>query len=197
MPAGRDLGQPAAAAPPVSRPSSARPDRQVHHPMSRHHTPARSPVRERLGAGLLGGEALGVGLDALWRALGALALAVGEDAPEETLAVRSITFSMRRMSVMCRSRLLPGIMESSCAAPRRPARKARRVAIDGAHRPVMASRHSPPQESHLRPIRKGPIWTSTISGQRRDGLGGVSRSRPWPGVHFKPQRSGARSAPGN
>ncbi len=42
---------------------------------------------ERLGAGLLGGEALGIGLGAVLAAFGFGALDVGEDAREKAVAV--------------------------------------------------------------------------------------------------------------
>ena len=51
-----------------------RPDGRLTTPMSRQNTPRAQAGAERLGAGLLGGEALGVGLDALRAALGLGAL---------------------------------------------------------------------------------------------------------------------------
>ena len=65
-----------------------RPDGRLTTPMSRHHTPARRPGAERLGARLLGGEALGVGLDPVRAACSACARSVGrEDAVEEAVAM--------------------------------------------------------------------------------------------------------------
>ena len=76
-----------ASAPPVSC-MVGRPDGRLTTPMSRQNTPRADAGAERLGAGLLGGEALGVGLDAVWRAARPCARSIcGEDAIEEAVAV--------------------------------------------------------------------------------------------------------------
>ncbi len=54
------------SAPPVSF-MVGRPDGRLITPMSRQNTPRAEAGAERLGAGLLGGETLGVGLDRGWR----------------------------------------------------------------------------------------------------------------------------------
>ena len=74
-----------ASAPPVSAMVGLPPGRFTT-PMSRQKTPWLSPVPKRLGAGLLGGETLGIGRGAGGAALGFGALGVGEDAGDETLA---------------------------------------------------------------------------------------------------------------
>ncbi len=75
-----------ASAPPVSF-MVGRPDGRLTTPMSRQNTPARRPGAERLGAGLLGRETLGIGLAPPGAAFGFGALGRGEDASEKTLAV--------------------------------------------------------------------------------------------------------------
>ena len=67
------------AAPPVSA-MVGLPERRLTTPMSRQNTPWRKPGAERLGAGLLGGEALGIGGGALPPSLRLPPLDVGEDA---------------------------------------------------------------------------------------------------------------------
>src|SRR2546427_7633660 len=63
------------------------PTRQIHHP---HVAPKYAPAEPRaqsLGAGLLGGEALGVGGGAAYPAIGFQPLRLGEHTGEEALAV--------------------------------------------------------------------------------------------------------------
>src|SRR3569623_3627196 len=63
------------------------PGRQVDHPHVAPENALAKACAERLRAGLLGGEALGVGLDAVGAPLGLGALGRGEDAVEEAVAV--------------------------------------------------------------------------------------------------------------
>ena len=74
------------SAPPVSF-MVGRPDGRLTTPMSRQNTPRAQAGAERLGARFLGGEALGVGLDAVGAALRLRALDLGEDTTEEAFAV--------------------------------------------------------------------------------------------------------------
>ena len=75
-----------ASAPPVSF-MVGRPDGRLTTPMSRQNTPRTQTGTERLGAGLLGGETLGVGFDPPGAAFGLCALERREDAIEEALTM--------------------------------------------------------------------------------------------------------------
>ncbi len=74
------------AAPPVSFRVGC-PVGRLITPISRQNTPRLRPGAERLGAGLLGGETLGVGGRALGAAFGFLLFDRREDAVDEALAV--------------------------------------------------------------------------------------------------------------
>ena len=163
-----------ASAPPVSF-MVGRPRRQIDHAhVAPEHAGAQAGA-ERLGAGLLGGETLGIGLDRVargappWRARPAVKMRSRKRSPW-----RSITFSMRRTSTMSEPR--PMIMRPPCASARGrgPSRRASNLTVSA----------SPSNTAS--PIRKWPILSSTICGSAAI-VSALAIIEPVAGMHFEPE----------
>ncbi len=114
---------------------------------------------ERLGARFLGGETLGVGLDAIFSPLGARPLGFGVKMRWRNRSpCRSITLAMRRTSVM--SEPMPRIMAERPALAR-PRSMAPRM--------VLIASSSPTNTAS--PTRKWPMLSSDDLRQSGDGFG--------------------------
>ena len=163
-----------AAAPPV-RCSVGRPRRIVDHA---HVEPVHAlpyAGAERLGAGLLGGETLGVGGGPGRAAIGLGALDFGKTAARKAVAV----FFQRFLDAADVAEI---DAEADDHALRRrlsrPSSIAARIFRTLASSPMkMAS-----------PIRKWPMFNSTICGKPAM-IRAVSKSSPWPAWHSRPSRS--------
>src|ERR1051325_10815257 len=131
---------------------------------------------ERLGAGLLGGEALRIGFHALGAPLGARALRVGEDAREKTVALP-------------RDQLLDGGDGGDVRADADDHRRAGPRSI--AARMAFTVLVNPPKMAS--PTRKCPMLSSTISGNA-EIVSAVARSSPCPAWTSSPSDF-ARVAP--
>ena len=110
MPGGRHLREPLRRAAGQRHGRLAR-KRRLTTPMSFQNTPCADAGAERLGAGLLGGETLGVGSRPRRAAVGFGALDLGEAAAGEALAValERLLDAADVAEIACRSR-------GSCAA---------------------------------------------------------------------------------
>ena len=139
------------AAPPVSRMVGC-PDGRLTTPMSRQNTPRLKSGAQGLGAGLLGGELLGVGGGPSGPPVGAALLGLGEATGDEALAE-------------ARQRLLDALDVAEVAADAddhrrrsadaRPSAIAMRIAFTASARPTKIAS----------PMRKWPMLSSTICGK--------------------------------
>src|SRR5579864_2763873 len=127
---------------------------------------------ERLGAGLLGGKALGIGLDPVAPLFGAGALVRREDAVDEAVAV-----ALDHLGDAAHIGNVGADAENHRMIPslRRPRSIAARILRTTASRPSKIAS----------PIRKWPILSSTISGKAAI-RSAVTKSRPWPAWTSRP-----------
>src|SRR5580704_5681408 len=127
---------------------------------------------ERLGAGLLGGEALGIGLDPVAPPFGARPLGRRENAVDEAIAV-----TLDHLGDAAHVGNVGADAEDHRAAPllRRPRSIAARILRTTSPRPPKIAS----------PIRKCPILSSAISGKAAI-VAAVRKSRPWPAWTSRP-----------
>ena len=177
------------AAPPVSS-MVGRPDGRLTTPMSRQNTPCRKPGAERLGAGLLGGEALGVGRGARSRGRRICARSiVGEDAVEKAVAEAL----ERRLDAADVDDVVADARGSCLTVMRSGLIGAR--ALQRAPRPSAPASASPPRARPPKiasPIRKWPMLSSTTSGMRATGADRVE-GQAVAGVDLEARGSGERA----
>src|SRR5580698_924134 len=143
----RNGGQPLGGAPGERHGRRAR--AQVHHP---HITPEHAAAQagaQRLGAGLLGGEALGVAARPVGLALGASPLDLGEDAAGKPLAE-----ALERLLDAADVREIGPQANDQAATSSRAASIKERIRRIAGSRPVKIAS----------PIRKWPMFSSASSG---------------------------------
>src|SRR5262249_42605355 len=151
--------------------------RQIDHAhVAPEHARAQAGA-ERLGAGLLGGEALGIGLSALGAPLGLGPLGCGEDAAEEAFAV-----SLDRPFDAADVDEVGPDADDHVDVPR-PRFMAARMVFTAAAKP----------ENTASPMRKWPMLSSTICG-REAIASAVSKLSPWPALTSRPRRGGGVAA---
>src|SRR5262249_7515267 len=126
------------------------PRRQIDHPhVAPEHTSPQSGT-ERLGAGLLGGKALGIGLDPVGAALSPGPLGVGKDACQETLAV-----ALDHPLDPARIAKIGADADDHAEILARPRSIAARIVLTVSPSPIMIPS----------PTRKWPMLSSTNSGR--------------------------------
>src|SRR5215467_9460013 len=122
---------------------------QIDHPhVAPEHT-SPQPGTERLRAGLLGGKALGIGLEPVGAALGSRPLGVGKDARQEAL---TITLDCARDPA--RGAKVGADADDHEVTLARPRSIAARIILTASPSPTMIAS----------PTRKWPILSSTNSG---------------------------------
>src|SRR5665213_288415 len=168
-PAGQHQGRPAA--------------RQIDHAKIPPIDAPAEPGAERLGAGLLGGEALGIAGDSVGARVGTLALDGGKDAFEEALAI-ALDGALDP----------PDVDEIAAEAEdhqalRAPWLSARALFINARMRFTALSRPL----KIASPTRKWPMLSSTIVGMAAIAPT-VSKPRPWPAWHSSPRPSASAAA---
>src|SRR5262249_24736731 len=144
--------------------------RQIDHPHVAPEHARPQPGAERLGAGLLGGKALGVGLEPVGAALGPRPLGGGEDARQEALAV-ALDHLLDAAHVA-----EIGADADDHPALARPRAMAARMVCTAFARP----------ENTASPIRKWPMLSSTTCGNSAIASA-VLKSRPWPPWTSRPR----------
>src|SRR5580704_2973720 len=127
---------------------------------------------ERLGAGFLGGEALGISLDPVAAPFGAGALVRREDAIDEAIAV-----ALDDLGDAAHVGNIGADAENHLPAP--PSRRARFITAC-----ILRTTASRPSKI-ASPIKKCPILSSAISG-RAAIAAAVTKSRPWPAWTSRP-----------
>src|SRR5690606_25171908 len=164
--------------------------RQVHDTEIAPEHAGREAGAERLGAGLLGRETLGVTRGTVGPAVRLGALDIGEDALDEarteplkrTLDTPDIDDVLTDTENHERERV-------ASQALRSPPASARDLSISARMRRMALS--SP--EKIASPTRKWPIFSSTIVGIAAIGPT-VSKVRPWPAWHSRPIASACAAA---